>query len=506
MSKIYKPKLWIILVDILIITINVFFIFLFLPLTTTAPFQKYSIPLLIFTVTWILLSYLFKRYEKVSKVSFFKSLLRLFYVSLVSFVIFGGFILIQPQSSYSENVLTTTMMGIFFAEYLFLFFYHAYKYATQYDLPAVSAKSRENNLLSVKRYRLSKDAIDERSKRIKDCSGERVWRFLDKNTDLYASSTFVISEVSLKELTEVEIHRYSTFIILKRLNNLRGINKTFFLINDKIANNGLLVCCYKSQSTIKQKIFKKYPRFIADIIYFMRFIIHRFIPRMLFTSRLYYDLTGGQRRVLTKTEVLGRLNFCGFKIEREAKINDEHYVFARRIKTVQPTNLRRYGVLIKLKRRGKGGKLFNVYKFRTMHPYAEFLQDYVYEKSDLAEGGKFKNDIRVSTIGRFMRKFWLDELPMVYNLLKGDMKLVGVRPLSEHYFSLYSKELQELRIKHKPGLLPPFYADMPKTLEDIEESEIRYLKRCEKNGTFITDVRYLFLILKNILFKKARSA
>jgi len=86
------------------------------------------------------------------------------------------------------------------------------------------------------------------------------------------------------------------------------------------------------------------------------------------------------------------------------------------------------------------------------------------------------------------------------------MKLVGVRPLSEHYFSLYSKELQELRIKHKPGLLPPFYADMPKTLEDIEESEIRYLERCEKNGTFITDVRYFFLILKNILFKKARSA
>jgi len=50
---------------------------------------------------------------------------------------------------------------------------------------------------------------------------------------------------------------------------------------------------------------------------------------------------------------------------------------------------------------------------------------------------------------------------MFYNLLKGEMKLVGVRPLTEHYFSLYRKKLQELRAKTKPGLIPPFYLDMP---------------------------------------------
>jgi len=104
-----------------------------------------------------------------------------------------------------------------------------------------------------------------------------------------------------------------------------------------------------------------------------------------------------------------------------------------------------------------------------------------------------------------MRKYWLDELPMLINLFKGEMKLVGVRPLSAQYYSLYSKELQQKRNKFKPGLLPPFYADMPKTLEEIEQSEMKYLLACERNGVFMTDIRYMFLILNNILFKKARS-
>ena len=149
--------------------------------------------------------------------------------------------------------------------------------------------------------------------------------------------------------------------------------------------------------------------------------------------------------------------------------------------------------------------MIQVYKMRTMHPYAEFLQGYIYEKNNLQEGGKFANDIRISTMGHFMRKYWLDELPMFINLLKGEMKLVGVRPLSQQYFNLYSKELQELRVQFLPGLLPPFYADMPKTLDDVQESEMKYLNACQQNGVFKTDMRYLRRIFYNILFKKARS-
>ena len=139
-----------------------------------------------------------------------------------------------------------------------------------------------------------------------------------------------------------------------------------------------------------------------------------------------------------------------------------------------------------------------------MHPYAEYLQEYIYKKYNLDEGGKFKEDFRVSTLGKFLRKFWLDELPMLFNVLKGDLKIVGVRPLSKHYYSLYSPELQEKRITTKPGLIPPYYADMPKTLGEIQQSEMNYLNSYMKSP-ISTDFRYFFKAMKNILFRKARS-
>jgi lipopolysaccharide/colanic/teichoic acid biosynthesis glycosyltransferase len=163
-----------------------------------------------------------------------------------------------------------------------------------------------------------------------------------------------------------------------------------------------------------------------------------------------------------------------------------------------------YGPLIKLRRVGKDGKIFKVYKLRTMYPYAEYLQDYVYKHNELDEGGKFKDDFRVSPLGRLLRKFWIDEFPMFWNLIKGDMKLIGVRPLSKHYFSLYTPEVQEMRTRVKPGLVPPFYADMPKTLDDIILSEKKYLELYAQNP-LKTDISYFFKIFTNIFFRGARS-
>ena len=84
------------------------------------------------------------------------------------------------------------------------------------------------------------------------------------------------------------------------------------------------------------------------------------------------------------------------------------------------------------------------------------------------------------------------------------MKLIGVRPLSKHYLSLYDDDLKELRVKVKPGLVPPFYADMPKTLEEIQDSERRYLYAYLKSPIG-TDIKYFFKTFYNIVIKRARS-
>jgi lipopolysaccharide/colanic/teichoic acid biosynthesis glycosyltransferase len=178
---------------------------------------------------------------------------------------------------------------------------------------------------------------------------------------------------------------------------------------------------------------------------------------------------------------------------------------AEKQKPPQPEPRSNEGFLIRLPRVGRNGKTIMVYKFRTMHAYSEFLQDYVYEKHALKNGGKFNHDFRISTLGRIMRRLWLDELPMLLNLLRGEIKLVGVRPLSRHYFELYDEELRGLRIRYRPGLIPPYYADLPETLEEIMASERRYLELYRK-APLRTDLRYLGKALHNIVLKRVRSS
>jgi lipopolysaccharide/colanic/teichoic acid biosynthesis glycosyltransferase len=163
-----------------------------------------------------------------------------------------------------------------------------------------------------------------------------------------------------------------------------------------------------------------------------------------------------------------------------------------------------YGLLFKMKRIGKEGKIINVYKVRTMHPYAEYLQEYIYNRNNLDEGGKFKDDFRITYWGKIFRKFWIDELPMLLNWLKGDLKLVGLRPLSIHYLGLYNPDFKERRLKYKPGLIPPYYVDLPKTMEEIILSEEKYLNSYEKHP-LRTDIKYFFHVFFNIIFKNVRS-
>ncbi|MCK7533930.1 MAG: sugar transferase [Marinilabiliales bacterium] len=139
-----------------------------------------------------------------------------------------------------------------------------------------------------------------------------------------------------------------------------------------------------------------------------------------------------------------------------------------------------------------------------MHPYSEYIQDYIYQLYDLQAGGKFQNDFRITSWGSICRKIWIDELPMLINLMKGEMKIVGVRPLSQHYFALYNNEVKERRIKYKPGLLPPYYADLPSGLDEIQRSELAYLDSYDKSP-FTTDIRYFWRSTGNIFFKRARS-
>lgn len=287
------------------------------------------------------------------------------------------------------------------------------------------------------------------------------------------------------------------------MNALRYLNRYLRRANAKLKMDGYFICAFDTSGKRKIKIFSAYPKIIAYIIYYLDFFWNRMCPKMYLTRRFYYLCTKGVRKVFPRPEVLGRLYYTGFDVVCERYIHDRFCVIAQK-KRLPCSEHHVYGLFIKLRRVGKDGKLFNVFKFRTMFAYSEYLQSYVYENNELDLGGKFKDDYRITEWGKLLRKYWLDELPMIINILKGQMKLVGVRPLSQQYFNLYSPEIQQLRIKTKPGLLPPFYVDMPKSLKEIQESEKRYLEAYLEHP-FKTDWKYFWAIFRNIVFKNKRS-
>jgi lipopolysaccharide/colanic/teichoic acid biosynthesis glycosyltransferase len=334
--------------------------------------------------------------------------------------------------------------------------------------------------------------------------GNQVLQMVKEHTGTDPMETFVTATSTRFNIEKLPGKVYQNIVNLKRINDIRRINKFFETVNEKLPEGGIYVGSVETYSNRKSRILSRsiYP--FNWIHYTMDVMVKRVIPKVPVTKKIYFFITKGRNRVLSKAETFGRLYSCGFEIVNEKFIGDRLYYVARKVKEPAFPKNPTYGPLIRLKRHGKDGRMFNVYKLRTMHAYSEYLQEYVYQHNDLQEGGKFKNDFRITTEGKIFRKFWLDELPMFFNLMKGNMKLVGVRPLSSHYFNLYSDELKEKRIKTRPGLIPPFYADMPETLEEIMESEMKYLEAHAKNPVK-TDISYFFKALNNILIKKVRS-
>ncbi|MFO7722336.1 MAG: sugar transferase [Bacteroidales bacterium] len=335
-------------------------------------------------------------------------------------------------------------------------------------------------------------------------TNDQVYQFIMSFCDPGFKKTLLLSTTTRFNIEKQPLNTFSFIINLKKLNDIRRINKFLEAINEKLPLDGVFIGCVETNWLRKMRILKKFPPGINYLFYTVDFLFKRVMPKLRLTKRLYFLLTSGQNRLLSKAETYGRLYSCGFVIRDEARIRELHYFVVKKIKEPAFDYHPTYGLFIRLNRIGKHGKMIRVLKMRTMHPYSEYLQNYVFDKHHLEEGGKFANDFRVTTLGSFMRRFWLDELPMLYNLFNGDMKLVGVRPLSPQYFSLYTKELQEQRTRFKPGLIPPYYADLPKTFEEIMDSEKRYLNAYEKRP-IITDLRYFFRATYNILFKKVRS-
>jgi lipopolysaccharide/colanic/teichoic acid biosynthesis glycosyltransferase len=334
---------------------------------------------------------------------------------------------------------------------------------------------------------------------------ETVKTFIDESQKgVFAKDLFWInSTVTVPELSADS--SYAGLAIFNRINDTRRINKYLEELNRNLKTGSYLLINLETKNARRARLLNRFPRILSKPVYVIDFFINRVLPKFKLTRKLFFSVTKGRNRVLTLTEALGRLKSCGFKTLATHRFGYRTYILAQKegdpVYDMEPT----YGALVKMRRVGYNGNIIGLYKLRTMHPYSEYLQEFIYEQNGTSNGDKINDDFRVTNWGKIFRKFWIDELPMLWNWLKRDLKLVGVRPLSEHKFYTYPEALQKKRIQVKPGLVPPFYADLPETPEEFFECEERYLDAYMKKP-IRTDIRYFFKAMYNIFVKRARSA
>lgn len=149
------------------------------------------------------------------------------------------------------------------------------------------------------------------------------------------------------------------------------------------------------------------------------------------------------------------------------------------------------GAFFTQERPGKGGKIFRVIKFKTMTDERD------------AEGNLLPDEQRLTKVGRFVRSTSMDELPQLINVLKGDMALIGPRPLLPQYLPLYSKE-QARRHEVRPGITGWAQCHGRNAISWTKkfELDVWYVDHC----SFRVDLEIIFLTIKKVLMREGISS
>lgn len=300
------------------------------------------------------------------------------------------------------------------------------------------------------------------------------------------------------------------------LNRVDRLHQFLLFCASRVAMGGFLVVSYTALEHEKAELDRRFPKGLRKLAHLAHFLRYRALPKIPVLDRLYFSpafrwidgittsLGLGRYRVLSKAETWGRLSYCGFQVVAESQGEGEVLVLAKRTAPVSKAPRTSYYMVTSLEKVGLLGQPTYTHKVRTMYPFSEFLQKRIFEDNGLNTTGKFANDFRLTDYGVFLRKYWLDELPQVFDWLRGELKLVGMRATSRHFMSLYPQYLYNLYIQIKPGLVPPIFDENTSGFEQIVQVEWSYLRRYWEHP-IRTDVSYFFQTFNDIFFRGIRS-
>ncbi len=301
---------------------------------------------------------------------------------------------------------------------------------------------------------------------------------MQENLRNYVKEALPLNSDKVIVIDSSEIDKYSNndkpnlgLVDINPINFHKNINSFLFEINKQVNETSIFIgSCYIKDAQKKVKAHKK------------------------ISNKLY------------KAEILGRLVYSGFSIIEFKESNGILFFMVMKVEN-SPKELEGASdkILFPMTRIGKNGKEMKVLKIRTMHPYSQYLQKYIVNMFGYNKVGKPQKDFRLTKYGKFIRKFWLDEIPQLINVLRGDMVLFGVRPLSKTRFDELPEDIKEMRIKLKPGCVPPYVALLMPDSEGNIEAERIYIKDRLEHG-FIVDIKLFFKAIWNIITGKIVSS
>jgi len=283
------------------------------------------------------------------------------------------------------------------------------------------------------------------------------------------------------------------FIINENLiNDTVNIDASLLSDYNLIESGGYLIIFYK-------KLENRYTKFR-----YFDYFFHGVLPTLPLMKNFYLFLCRGRNRILSTSEMWGRLHRIGFDVQSEITLLDSNMIFSEKkympMTDVNPS----YSPLIKLDRVSLGGSLVSIHKIRSMYPYSEFNQKKVFELNSLDSSGKFNDDFRITPFGNFIRKFWIDELPQIIDWFRGNIKIVGIRAMSQQYFSLYPNRYQKKYKKVKPGFVSPIFDPNEGSFELIVKTEEKYLDNY-LNNPIRTDIKYFFKTFLDVFYRGVKS-
>lgn len=158
-------------------------------------------------------------------------------------------------------------------------------------------------------------------------------------------------------------------------------------------------------------------------------------------------------------------------------------------------------VFFKQKRVGRNGRVFSIYKFRSMYVDAEERKKDLEAKNEIS-GLMFKmeNDPRITKVGRFLRKTSIDELPQFFNILRGDMSLVGTRPPTVDEYEKYNFHYKR-RLSMTPGLTGMWQVNGRSEITDFDDV-VKYDLSYIDNWSLTLDIKIIFQTIGVVLFRK----